>query len=315
MKNGHPIPKDESSRAHGNSSTASTTMTDPVIQFHGELVKTFGRLDRLPIPDGKVKRFHVPGDRAGTRNGWYILHLDCIAWGVFGSWKMSGTGYWSSRRAASYEEAQLISRRKEQVRQQFEAKQYLRQLKVAGQAHRLWSNARCADPNHPYLIAKGVQPHGLRQHRNELLVPLYAGGVLVNLQRIGPDGSKLFLRGGRIKGAYSPLGRIKPGKALGICEGWATGATLHESGYTVACALNAGNLKAVALALRAKYHRAEIIIAGDDDRQTKGNPGRTAANAAAVAVGGLVTFPEWPSDAPDSLSDFNDLVAWSRRNA
>ncbi len=88
---------------------------------------------------------------------------------------------------------------------------------------------------------------------------------------------------------------------------WATGATLHESGYTVACAMNAGNLKPVALALRAEYHSVEIIIASDDDRTTPGNPGRTAANAAAAAVGGLVTFPEWPADAPLNLTDFNDL--------
>ncbi|WP_150754109.1 toprim domain-containing protein [Pseudomonas fluorescens] len=290
-------------------------MTDPVIQFRSELAESFGPLDWLPIPNGKIHRFHVPGDRVGTRNGWYVLHLDGIACGSFGSWKESGSRTWSSRRAADPEEAQLIARRKEQDRQQHEADQYLRQLKTAGRAHRLWRNARRADPNHPYLIAKGVQPHGLRQHRDELLVPLYAGGVLVNLQRIAPDGSKLFLFGGRIKGAYSPLGRITPGKLLGICEGWATGATLHESGYTVACAMNAGNLKAVALALRAKYYTTEIIIAGDDDRQTKGNPGRTAANAAAVAVGGQVTFPEWPADAPDSLSDFNDLAVWSRRHA
>lgn len=131
MKNGHPIPKDESSRAHGNSNTSVMTVTDPVIQFHGELVKTFGPLDRLPIPDGKVQRFHVPGDRVGTCNGWYVLHLDSIAWGVFGSWKKSGTGTWSSRRAANYEEAQWITRRKELVRQQVKAEQYLRQLKTA----------------------------------------------------------------------------------------------------------------------------------------------------------------------------------------
>ena len=155
--------------------------------------------------------------------------------------------------------------------------------------------------------------HG--QRRADLLVPLYAGGVLVNLQRIAPDGGKRFLFGGRIKGAYSPMGRITPDKPLCICEGWATGATLHESGYTVACAMNAGNLKPVALALRAEYHTAEIIIAGDDDRQTEGNPGRAAANAAAAACGGLVTFPEWPADAPLTLSDFNDLAAWSRHHA
>ncbi len=148
-----------------------------------------------------------------------------------------------------------------------------------------------------------------------MLIPLYSSGVLVNLQRITTNGNKRFLFGGRIKGAYSPLGRITPGKPLCICEGWATGATLHESGYTVACAMNAGNLKPVALALRAEYHTAEIIIAGDDDRQTEGNPGRAAANAAAAACGGLVTFPEWPADAPLTLSDFNDLAAWSRHHA
>ena len=76
--------------------------------------------------------------------------------------------------------------------------------------------------------------------------------------------------------------------------------------------MNAGNLKSVAMALRAEYHSVEIIIAGDDDRRTDGNPGRTAANAAAVAAGGLVTFPEWPADAPDTLTDFNDLAVWSK---
>ena len=34
------------------------------------------------------------------------------------------------------------------------------------------------------------------------------------------------------------------------------------------------------------------------------------ANAAAVAVGGLVVFPLWPQDAPADLTDFNDLANW-----
>ncbi|MCY1360601.1 Toprim domain protein [compost metagenome] len=113
-------------------------------------------------------------------------------------------------------------------------------------------------------------------------------------------------------GAYSPLGCIEPGRQLYVCEGWATAATLHQhSGCAVAAAMNAGNLKSVALALRAKYGELiELVIAGDDDRQTEGNPGRTAATAAALAVGGLVTFPEWPPGAPLNLSDFNDLADW-----
>ncbi|MDT4875053.1 hypothetical protein FQZ97_1103950 [compost metagenome] len=62
--------------------------------------------------------------------------------------------------------------------------------------------------------------------------------------------------------------------------------------------------------LRTRYPDAKIVLAGDDDRQTEGNPGRTAANAAATAVGGLVAFPDWPADAPLTLTDFNDLANW-----
>ena len=160
-----------------------------------------------------------------------------------------------------------------------------------------------------------MRAYGLRQHRDRLLVPLVRDGVVVNLQSIAPDGSKLFQSGGQVRGCYSPLGVITQGAPLYVCEGWATAATIHaETGSAVAAAMNAGNLKPAALALRDKYPDAQIIIAGDDDRQTEGNPGRTAANAAAVAVGGLVAFPEWPPGVPADLTDYNDLATWSRAN-
>ncbi|MDT4822672.1 hypothetical protein FQZ97_558790 [compost metagenome] len=80
--------------------------------------------------------------------------------------------------------------------------------------------------------------------------------------------------------------------------------------------MNAGNLEPVARALRTKYGELiELVIAGDDDRQTEGNPGRTAATAAALAVAGLVTFPDWPPGAPPHLSDFNDLANWRAAHA
>ena len=291
-------------------------MNDATILFRDALQMIYGPLDWLPMPDGAIHRFRVPDDKPSTMNGWYVLYLDGIASGAFGSWKTGGTSTWSSREPADHREAEQVRQRIEQARQQREAEQRQRQLSAATFAQRWWRDARRADPGHAYLIAKDVRANGLRQRRDELLVPLYSGGVLVNLQRIALDGSKRFLAGGRVKGCYSPMGRIAPGKPLCICEGWATGATLHQDGgYTVACAMNAGNLKPVALALRAEYHTTEIIIAGDDDRRTDGNPGRTAANAAAVAVGGLVTFPEWPTDVPLALSDFNDLAAWSRDHA
>ncbi|MDG9926543.1 MULTISPECIES: toprim domain-containing protein [unclassified Pseudomonas] len=290
--------------------TGSACLEKAELVFRDELQSVFGRLDWLPVADGSIHRFHVPGDRTGTENGWYVLFADGIASGCFGSWKAGTSHTWSSREPANPVEAEQMRQRIEQARRQREAEQHQRQQQAARYAAWRWENARRADPDHPYLVAKLIRPYGLRQHDDELLVPLYSAGLLVNLQRIALDGTKRFLSGGQVKGCYSPLGSLGNGP-LYICEGWATGATLHQhSGCAVACAMNAGNLKPVALALRASYPAAEIVIAGDDDRQTEGNPGRTAATAAALAVSGLVTFPDWPADAPPELTDFNDLANW-----
>lgn len=160
---------------------------------------SYGPLDWLPVADGTIRRFHVPGDKAGTLNGWYVLHLDGIASGAFGSWKAGGSHTWSSRKPADPFEADLIARRIEQARRQREAEQHQRQQAAAIEAQRQWDAGAPADPRHPYLIAKGCQPHGLRQLGGVLLIPLYQGRQLVNLQRIYPDSTKRFMPGGRVR--------------------------------------------------------------------------------------------------------------------
>lgn len=290
-------------------------MTDHVLLFRSELEAAFGPLDWLPIPDGVLHRFHVPADRAGSRNGWYVLHLDGIASGAFGSWKAGGSSTWSSRQPVDHLEAKLVAQRIEQARRQREAERHQRQQAAAIEAQRQWDASAPADPRHPYLIAKGCQPHGLRQLGDVLLIPLYLGRVLVNLQRIHLDGSKRFMPGGRVKGCYSPIGRLEPGQPLYVCEGWATGATIHEAkGAAVACAMNAGNLLEAGDHLRRAYPENPLIVAGDDDRQTEGNPGRTAANHAATMLGCGLIFPPWSGAEPLALSDFNDLRQWREAN-
>ncbi len=289
---------------------------DNEIAFRDDMQAAYGPLDLLPIPDGSIHRFHVPGDKAGTFNGWYILHADHIAVGVFGSWKAGGSQTWKSRQPADPLEAELVRQRIEQSKRQREAEQRQRNQSTAEYANRLWRDARCANPEHSYLIAKGVRPHSLRQRGDLLLVPLYLNGELVNLQRISPGGVKRFLYGGIIKGAYSPLGVIAAGEKLYLCEGWATGATLHEeTGAAVACAMNAGNLLAVGQRLQRPHPDAVLIVAGDDDRQTEGNPGKTAAIKAAATLGCGLVLPPFPEDTPLNLSDFNDLRQWRASHA
>ena len=282
-----------------------------VNHFRESLQRVYGPLDWLPVPDGQLHRFHVPGDRAGSNNGWYILHLGGVAVGIYGSWKAGSSHRWSSRAPADYREAEQLRQRIEQARRQREAEQHQRQQAAAEYAQRVWRDARRADPGHPYLVAKGVRPHALRQRGAVLLVPLIYGGQLVNLQRIKADGSKRFLFGGMVKGCYSSLGVITPGAPLYVCEGWATAATIHaETGAAVAAAMNAGNLLAVGQRLQRQHSDAVPIVAGDDDRQTEGNPGKTAAIKTAATLGCGLVLPPWSGAEPLTLSDFNDLANW-----
>ena len=299
--------------AHAPRGSACLEKAEPA--FRDALQATFGPLDWLPVADGTIHRFRVPDDKPGTLNGWYVLHLDGIASGAFGSWKAGSSKTWSSREPTSAHEAEQVRQRVEQAREQREAEQTRRQIATASYAGTLWSEARPAALEHPYLTRKRIAPHRLRQRGDVLLVPLYADGYLCNLQRIAADGSKRFLSGGRVKGAYSPIGVLEPGQPLYVCEGWATGATIHaETGAAVACAMNAGNLLEVGRQLQRHYPDSPLIIAGDDDRQTeaegKGNPGRAAATQAAAVLGCGLVLPPFPADAPIDLSDFNDLANW-----
>lgn len=283
--------------------------------FHEALQSTFGCLNWLPLADGSIHRFQVPGDRAGTLNGWYVLFTDGLASGCFGSWKTGKSHTWNSREPANWLEVEQVRQHIKQATRQREAEQGRRQRIAADYANRLWRDARRADPRSTYLIAKGCSPYNLRQQDDVLLVPLYHGGVLVNLQRISPNGQKRFLFGGRVKGCYSPLGIITAGTPLYLCEGWATGATLHnETGHPVACAMNAGNLLEAGRYLQSRHPDAVLIVAGDDDRQTDGNPGKTAAIKAAATLGCGLILPPWPSGSPLALTDFNDLRQWLAAN-
>jgi len=82
-----------------------------VIQFRDAMQAELGPLDLLPEPDGQLHRFHVPGDKQGSLNGWYLLFLDGIASGCFGSWKAAGSYRWSSRAPADHREAEQLRQR------------------------------------------------------------------------------------------------------------------------------------------------------------------------------------------------------------
>jgi len=179
------------------------------------------------------------------------------------------------------------------IAQQREADKAQRQQDAATAAAQRWEAALPAPADHPYLVRKGIQPHGIKAEGEALLIPLRdAATTLHSLQAIGPEGDKRFQPGGRIKGCYFGIG--KPAGVLVIAEGVATGASIHEAtGHAVACAMNAGNLLEVAQSLHAKYPALRLILAADDDWKTDGNPGMVKAREAAQAVGGSLTKPDF----------------------
>jgi putative DNA primase/helicase len=190
-----------------------------------------------------------------------------------------------------------------------------RRQRAEKNAVRIWAESTPADANHPYLKKKGIPPFSLRQTKDGvLLIPLGIGGRLVNLQMINQQCEKRFLSGGQVKGCFCPIGIMTPDCRIYICEGWATGASVHKAtGCPVICAMTAANLDTVATSIRASLGSAvELIIAGDDDRNTEGNPGKAYALRAALNCNAKVVFPVWPVDAPRHLTDFNDLDLWQR---
>src|SRR5262249_6922686 len=197
----------------------------------------------------------------------------------------------------------------EAMKHEREAEEAKRRSEAATKAVSIWKAAQPAADDHPYLLRKRIKAQGVRLHNGALVIPMRDGSELHSLQFIHPDGEKRFVTGGRVTGSYFALGKPIATGPLCIAEGFATGATIYEAtGYPVAVAFNAGNLDAVARALRAKFPDVSIIVCADDDAGSEGNPGLTKATEAALAVGGKVVVPEFGADRPLGATDFNDLM-------
>lgn len=247
-------------------------------------------------------------DKPHGKDGAYLAFSDTPATIWWQNWRTGATGTWCEKGSTTMSESerQALKTRMEASKAQREAEQQQRNTEATARAKELWQHAQPASEQHPYLAKKGIAPHALRQQGETLLVPLTdEAGQLVNLQRIFTDGTKRFLSGGRIKGCFSAL---KGGEPLIIAEGYATAASLYAAtGGTVLAAMSAGNLLPVARAARNRYPDRQIVIAGDNDCQTEGNPGKTAAEAAAKAIGALLATP--PNHG-GKKADFNDIHAW-----
>jgi len=255
--------------------------------------------------DGKINRFSSDESK-NDKNGWYVFHSEPIAAGAYGCWQKGINEKWQakSHRALTPSEVSAQRIKIESIKQQRETEKLNLQAQAKVLAQDRWSKAHL-EIDHPYVVAKQIKSYGVRQFADSLLAPLYDNGEIVSLQIIQANGVKRFLTGGKVADCYFPIGNMNNAKVLCICEGYATGATIHEAtGYPVAIAFTAGNLKQVTKVMRSKYPNLKVIVCGDDDWKTNGNAGVTKAKE----CGGLVVFPRFGADRKDKETDFNDLA-------
>jgi putative DNA primase/helicase len=285
-------------------------------RFQAEMLSKGIKPPATLVVNGQLQRFNIEGDQRGTKNGWYMLFIDNVPCGAFGSWKLGASHKWCAKRREqmSGSEFLILQKQIEEAQKQRNAERTREQAKAAKLAEHLYSKSLLADPNHLYLVSKHIGSFYARQRGSYLVLPIIdLYGNFCSLQHIAPDGSKRFLPNGAINGHFIPVqSRPADGIKILICESFSTGGTLAEASPNacVVAACCAGNLKAVALEIRRYLPNAHITICADDDRLKPINTGLVKGREAAIAAGTFFAKPCWPAGSPKALSDFNDLATW-----
>ncbi|VVP72440.1 VapE domain-containing protein [Pseudomonas fluorescens] len=291
----------------------------------------YGLVAAQPLVFGKLTRCKTAQDKGTEKNGWYVAHAhrtekgETLIFGSFGDWRSGETQKIKVKAGRmSPEEREVMRARQEEGKR--------RAAEVAANAAR--RAAKRADSLFQRMPEKGRSEYldrkqivGFRvryaPRSGAVLVPMSNGrDDIVGLQVIYPNKQEDT---GRDK-SYWPYGMSKegafhligpdadPGDPVLVCEGYATGASLHmATSLTVAVAFDAGNLLSVCKAMRERFAGCPLIICRDDDWKTTKpngdawNPGEEKANNAALIVGGQVVAPIFSSEREVKWTDFNDL--------
>ena len=292
----------------------STDLADPIESFRKHCEANGLDMSHGVNADGEIHRVKHVSSKKGALDGWYILHIGGkIPAGVMGCWKEpTFESGWKADlgRALTFQEnvahTKWLAEVKEKKARELEAKRETAAERAEAEVH---SYAEASD-QHPYLLRKRVQPHGIKIDRaGNLVIPVVnQDGEIMTHQTIYSDGTKKFLSGGaKSEGFFEIRGNRK---VVFVAEGFATAASIFEAtGYTVLVAFDCGNLPKVAKVAKELYPGSKIIIGADNDQYTDGNPGLTTGRAAAALVFGEVVHPVFSEGevSGGKPTDFNDL--------
>lgn len=219
-----------------------------------------------------------------------------------------------AKRQADY--ALIRKRREEEFR-----KNNLRDLalkeKAQEESSKRWENALYLRQRecHPYLIEKCINDSKitkyLKQEGANLLIPLKQYGSVVAIQTISPSGEKRFNKDASVKGSFMTIGNFQKAKEKGeifLCEGFATGASLHlASEKTIAVCFTGNNM--IEVAKNFAKQDMQIYVCADFDKSNAGQ--RYAEKIKNLIPSAEIIFPQFTQEelsSPNPPSDFNDLA-------
>lgn len=282
----------------------------------------------VPELDGKIKRFSVDEKDKG-KAGWYVGHTGFLQKSgeqyfnvVYGNFKTGETFHYKSDiKNISKEEHKKITQQLERAKMIRELEIEKDQKTAAESALATWNSIAPSNRVSEYLSKKKIDDlYGAKLTDNGfILVPVKdINGNITSLQSItDKTGDKKFFSGGKIKGCFHTIGDPDSSEHILICEGFATGASLHmATKKPVIVSFQSTNLENVAIEIANKYKSLDkkIIICGDDDAYTTKPPdnepynaGRIFAGKAAEKVQATEVYPKFGDLAAKGLTDFNDL--------
>ena len=278
-------------------------------------------LPGTPILDGNWQRVPVIDAKAGSRDGAYIGSMDGCPAVYFENHRTGVKGTWAASERTS---ARMSRQEVERIKQRQNAERQAGAEEAAGRLCNIWKKLPDVGAgDHPYPQMKGVimsketDPSlRLNPKYGSLVIPLHnIDGDMVSAQWIGAEGNKGIFAGTMKKGSFHVVGTAStpdyckedPGRII-VCEGWSTAKSISAALDTpVVMAIDAGNLKPVAMAFRQKFPGVNVIIAADNDASKDVNRGLISAREAASAVRGRVVAPEF-ADGGSKGTDFNDLA-------
>ena len=251
--------------------------------------------------DGVVRR--VPGRKSRKKDGWYVGYGSPIRLCIAGDWSTGQRWEWRESGRLTSDEIKAVRSLQRDAAAKADQDRAERHLAARAKAMTILAAAAPATSHH-YLSAKQISACGVLTDGKALLIPNQdVTGMVWGAQRIYSSSKKLWFSGQRVSGTYFQIGSV--GAEAFICEGFATGASIHmATGAAVFCAFSRGNLKVTAIALSKAWPGVRWTVAGDNDHATEGNPGRRDAEAAAAAIDATWVVPEMAGAG----TDFNDLM-------